>query len=170
VPDRPQQSTEPCSGASETFRTSDGRRVTLRAAQPEDREQALALLGELGLPADGVAEWLACFRVAECEGRIVGVAGMERYRDGGLLRSVAVAPEWRGSGLGRALVDLVMEDGRSAGVQEVYLLTTTAEHYFPRLGFVRVDRTTVPASVRASVEFTSACPASAVVMRRAIAR
>ena len=47
------------------------------------------------------------------------------------------------------------------------LLTTTAEGWFPRLGFVRVDRARVPAAVQLSVEFTAACPASAVVMWRA---
>ena len=86
---------------------------------------------------------------------------MECYGDSGLLRSVAVAPGWRGSGIGRALVDRVLEDGRAAGVQDVYLLTTTAEHYFPRFGFACVDRESVPAAVRASAEFTGACPASA---------
>ena len=50
-------------------------------------------------------------------GRVVGVAGMERYGGAGLLRSVAVAPDWQGSGIGRALVDRVLEDGRAAGVR-----------------------------------------------------
>ena len=98
---------------------------------------------------------------------MVGVAGMERYGVSGLLRSVAVAPEWRGSGIARTLVDRVLEEGRAAGVLDVYLLTTTAEHYFPRLGFECVGRETVPAAVQASAEFTGACPASAVVMRKA---
>ena len=91
---------------------------------------------------------------------------MERYGDSGLLRSVAVALEWRSTGIGRTLVDRVLEEGRGAGVREVYLLTTTAEHYFPRLGFACVDREIVPAALRASAEFSGACPASAVVMRR----
>ena len=37
---------------------------------------------------------------------------------------------------------------------------------FPRFEFERITREDVPASVRAPVEFQSACPASAVVMRR----
>jgi N-acetylglutamate synthase-like GNAT family acetyltransferase len=98
---------------------------------------------------------------------VVGVAGMERYGDSGLLRSVAVAPDWRRTGIGRTLVERVLEESRAAGVRDVYLLTTTAEHYFPRLGFGCVDRQTVPAAMQASAEFTGACPASAVVMRKA---
>jgi len=151
----------------EMVSTRDQRCVTLRRAVQADRERVAVLLRELELPTDGVAEWLDQFWIGEHEGAVVGVAGMERYGAAGLLRSVAVAPEWRGSGIGRALVDRVLEEGRAAGVQEVFLLTTT-EHYFPRLGFACVGRERVPDSVRTSAEFTGACPASAVVMRKAV--
>jgi amino-acid N-acetyltransferase len=153
----------------EMVSTRDQRCVTLGRAVQADRERVAVLLRELELPTDGVAEWLDQFWIGEHEGAVVGVAGMERYGAAGLLRSVAVAPEWRGSGIGRALVDRVLEEGRAAGVQEVFLLTTTAEHYFPRLGFACVGRERVPDSVRTSAEFTGACPASAVVMRKAVA-
>jgi amino-acid N-acetyltransferase len=151
---------------TETFTTSDCRSVSLRRAGRADDGAVATLLRELELPTEGVAEWLDRFWVAEHQNRVVGVAGMERYGESGLLRSVAVAPEWRGSGIGRTLVDRVLDEGRAAGIREVYLLTTTAEHYFPRLGFQCVDRDCVPAAVRASAEFTGACPASAVVMRK----
>lgn len=81
-----------------------------------------------------------------------------------LLRSVAVRPSWRGSGLGEALVRGLVDAAGARGLDALYLLTTTAEHYFPRLGFVRVERAAVPAPVQATLEFTSACPASAVPM------
>jgi len=151
---------------TETFTTSDRRSVSLRRAGRADDEAVATLLRELELPTEGVAEWLDRFWVAENQNRVVGVAGMERYGESGLLRSVAVAPDWRGSGIGRTLVDRVLDEGRAAGIREVFLLTTTAEHYFPRLGFQCVDRDCVPAAVRASAEFTGACPASAVVMRK----
>jgi amino-acid N-acetyltransferase len=51
----------------------------------------------------------------------------------------------------------------------VFLLTTTAERFFPRFGFEEIARDEVPASVQASVEFQSACPASAIVMRKRLA-
>ena len=47
----------------------------------------------------------------------------------------------------------------------MYLLTTTAERYFARFGFVQIARDDVPGAVQQSVEFREACPASAVVMR-----
>ena len=48
----------------------------------------------------------------------------------------------------------------------LYLLTTTAERYFPKFGFERIERAEVPLSVQTSIEFTSACPSSATVMRK----
>ncbi|MGH7620943.1 MAG: arsenic resistance N-acetyltransferase ArsN2, partial [Gemmatimonadaceae bacterium] len=59
---------------------------------------------------------------------------------------------------------------RSIGIDELYLLTTTAERFFAELGFRTIDRADVPASVRGSVEFTSACPDTAVAMNRAAAQ
>jgi amino-acid N-acetyltransferase len=155
------------SSTSETFTTTDCRCVSLRRAVPADYQVVATLLRDLELPAEGVAEWLDQFWVADYQGQVVGVAGMERYGDSGLLRSVAVARDWRSTGVGRTLVERVLEEGRTAGVREVYLLTTSAEHYFPRLGFACVNRESIPAALHASAEFTGACPASAVVMRKA---
>ena len=75
-------------------------------------------------------------------------------------------PEWRGTGLGRALVERALESAVEAGARQAYLLTLTAEAWFPRLGFSAIDRDRVPASVRESGEFREACPASAAVMTR----
>ena len=153
--------------SAETFTTTDCRCVTLRRAVQGDYHAVATLLRDLELPPDGISEWLEHFWIGEHQSHVVGVAGMERYGDSGLLRSVAVAQDWRSTGLGRALVERVVEEGRVAGVKDVYFLTTTAEHYFPRLGFVCIDRGNVPAALHASAEFTGACPASAVVMCRA---
>jgi N-acetylglutamate synthase and related acetyltransferases len=82
-------------------------------------------------------------------------------------------PRWsirtaRSTGLGLALVDRILRHARERGLGAVYLLTTTAEGYFPRFGFTRVARDEVPDPVRASVEFREACPASAVAMRKPV--
>jgi amino-acid N-acetyltransferase len=142
--------------------------VLLRAASAADRPAIERLLSDLQLPVAGVPEWIGDFWVAESEGRIVGVAGVELYGDGALLRSVAVDPAWRSSGLGRTMVDRALDGARNSGARYVFLLTTTAEHYFHRLGFVGTSRDQVPAGVQGSIEFREACPASAVVMRRAL--
>jgi N-acetylglutamate synthase-like GNAT family acetyltransferase len=138
----------------------------LRAARPADLPAIERLLTAAQLPLAGVAESLAGFIVAESDGAIVGSAALEVCRDNALLRSVAVVPEWRSRGLGRALVNRVIADAEARGIRALYLLTTTAEHYFPSFGFRRTARSDVPADVQATEEFRSACPDSATVMCR----
>ena len=138
--------------------------VTVRSASSGDAAAVLALLERSALPTEGVADHLGDFLVAERDGAIAGVAGLERYGDVALLRSVAVTESARGSGLGGLLTVRALESAAAGGARSVYLLTTTAESYFPRHGFRLTDRASVPAEVRESVEFTTACPSSAAVM------
>jgi amino-acid N-acetyltransferase len=140
--------------------------TTIRPAAPEDRTAVERLLAENSLPLDGVPASLAGFVVADTGEHIVGVAGLEVCCNSALLRSVAVHPEWRSHGLGRALVTRVISDAESRGIRALYLLTTTADGYFPSFGFRTIDRSEVPAELRATAEFASACPASATVMYR----
>jgi len=53
-------------------------------------------------------------------------------------------------------------------MRALYLLTTTAEEYFPSFGFEKVERSSVPAELNDSAELKGACPASATVMRRGL--
>jgi amino-acid N-acetyltransferase len=64
------------------------------------------------------------------------------------------------------LTDAALQLATSRGARTVFLLTTTAGQFFPKFGFERIERDQVPSSVRMSVEFQSACPASAIVMRK----
>jgi amino-acid N-acetyltransferase len=99
-------------------------------------------------------------------GAMVGVIGLQSCGDVGLLRSLAVDPAHRDHGIARALCDLAFEVARARDMRELWLLTTTAETYFARLGFTLVAREAAPAQVRATAQFASLCPATARVMRR----
>jgi amino-acid N-acetyltransferase len=66
--------------------------------------------------------------------------------------------------VGVRIVEGALALARARGVRSVYLLTTTAEQFFPRFGFKPVPRADVPAGVQQSVEFQSACPSTAVAM------
>jgi amino-acid N-acetyltransferase len=140
--------------------------ATLRQAHADDLDEVTRLLNASHLPLDGVAASFGDFVVAESDGTIVGVAGLERCETNALLRSVAVADTWRSHGVGRALVERILAMAESRGIPALYLLTTTAEGYFPNLGFEKIDREEVPDDIRATSEFQGACPASATVMMR----
>jgi amino-acid N-acetyltransferase len=140
--------------------------TTIRPAAPGDFAAVVNLLEAAQLPTAGLKPSLPDFLVAEAAGQLVGAIGLEVYGEDALLRSAVVAAGRRGTGLGRDLVESLLERARSRGVREIYLLTTTAEHYFPRFGFARIPRGAVSLEVRASEEFQGACPDSAVAMRR----
>jgi amino-acid N-acetyltransferase len=145
-----------------------GQCVSVRSAEPADLPAVLALLGRADLPTAGVADALPQFVIAEDGGRIVGAVGLELYGASALLRSAAVEESWQGCGVGRTLIERALDLARERQIEDVFLLTTTAEHYFPRFGFACVPRNTVNREVQDSVEFREACPASAVAMRKSL--
>ncbi len=134
-------------------------------AQPEEWPALRRLLRVCHLTEAGVAEQLHHVRVVRHEGQPIGMAMLERYAEGGLLRSVAVDPAWQGQGIGTLLVTALIEEARKEGIPQVFLLTETAAGFFARLGFEPITRETVPPSVRQASQFTHLCPASSRVMR-----
>ena len=133
-------------------------------AAPADLPGILALLDASRLPRAGIENHVASTLVARQDSGVVGTAALELYGGAALLRSVAVATALRGQGLGAALTMAALELARQRGVRSVYLLTETASRFFPRFGFHAISRAEVDAAVRASREFTTACPKSALVM------
>ena len=141
--------------------TSD---IRIEPATRGDAGALLALMERAHLPTDGLSNHLDAALVARDGDRIVGSAAIEIYADGGLLRSVAVDADRRGTGLGARLTAAAIDEARRRKLAALYLLTTTAERFFPRFGFEPISRDQVPASVQDSIEFRGACPASAIVM------
>jgi amino-acid N-acetyltransferase len=138
--------------------------MSIENVRPEDRPAIVRLLSDNGLPTDGLPANSENVLVARLGDRVVASAALEIYPDGALLRSVAVEGTQRGSGIGHRIVRAALDLARQRGTESVYLLTTTAETFFPRFGFRRITRAEVPTGVQTSVEFQSACPVSAVVM------
>ena len=142
----------------------------IEAATDRDLPQVRGLLEQHHLPLDGIDDRLRTMLVVRDGSRVVGTAALELYPGGALLRSVAVDAGEQGRQLGHQLTEAALRLAQEHGAEAVFLLTTTAERFFPKFGFEQIAREEVPASVRASVEFTSACPASAIVMRKRLAR
>lgn len=138
--------------------------LVIDTAAPADLSAALGLLGQAGLPQDGLREHWGSAVVARQGGAVVGCAALELYGGAALLRSVVVAPALRGQRLGQRLTRAALGLARQRGVTTVYLLTETAASFFPRFGFRPTARADVAPAVQQSVEFTGACPASALVM------
>lgn len=129
----------------------------------------VALLTASALPIDDLADPAIALLGARTDDALVGVVGVQLLAgDLALLRSLAVDPAARTRGLGATLCDAAEALARARGIAALWLLTTTARDYFARRGYVEVARADVPDAVRATAQFGALCPASAVVMRRAL--
>jgi N-acetylglutamate synthase-like GNAT family acetyltransferase len=136
----------------------------VRGAREEDFPAVTRLLERAKLPLAGVREHWDHFLVAESSGQLLGAVGLEIHGRSGLLRSLVVDQNFRSKGVGRALVTSLNPLIRGSGLDGLFLLTTTAVDFFARLGFARITREKLPASLNASEELRGACPASAVAM------
>jgi amino-acid N-acetyltransferase len=140
--------------------------VTIVPARLSDYDVVAALLEREHLPLDGLHEHFENAIVARAGNCIVGCSALEVYPEGALLRSVAVDAEYRGNGVGSDLTRAAIELATRRLIPAIYLLTTTAERFFPKFGFEVVDRADVPVTVQGSAEFLHACPSSAIIMRK----
>lgn len=142
----------------------------LPSIQPcADLPAVRVLLATAGLPvADLTAAPRADFWGCHEGTALIGVVGLESYGTVALLRSLAVAPAWQGRGLGSALRAHAERAARQRGVSALYLLTTTAEAFFTRRGYVRIPREAAPSVLRQTTEFAALCPASAACLTKTL--
>ena len=147
--------------------------ITVEASDPDLEmienpalDQVERLLEAAGLPVDDIQTHTASFAGLGSGGTLVATGGLETYGAFGLLRSVTVKESARGNGLGTRMCDVLEARAAATGVEQLYLLTTTARDFFAERGYRELDRATVPPSIRATTEFQDLCPESAVVMAR----
>jgi amino-acid N-acetyltransferase len=144
----------------------------IRRGKPSDHGAVLDLLRGAELPtgdltsAPGLQTW-----VLEVESKLAGAIAMEGSGySARLLRSLVVIPSHQRRGLGHALVARAESDARAEGVQQLVLLTETAQDFFSQLGYQVIDRSAAPQPLQESAEFRSLCPVSAICMAKALAR
>lgn len=142
---------------------------TIRSGQGADLAAVRAILQGAGLPtADLTSAEALRFWVLEVGQSLIGVVGLERFGAFALLRSLTVALNYRQRGIGRQLVARLEREARADGVEQLMLLTETAEKFFREIGYEVIDRLQVPAEIKQSAEFRSLCPASAVCMSKVL--
>jgi amino-acid N-acetyltransferase len=142
--------------------------TTVEVALAADRPRIEALLRGSGLPLDGLGLAISTAVVARADEVVVGCAAVEPYGSVGLLRSVCVAPDLRGAGIGHRLVEAAEKLAASHGISELWLLTETAESWFPRLGYLPATRGAIPQELGASPEVAGACPQGAAVLHKGL--
>ncbi len=104
------------------------------------------------------------FIVATQAGEPVGMIGLEKFGNVGLLRSLVVNEAGRGAGLGARLVTELELRARSEHIDELWLLTIDADPFFAQHGYVVAERDDAPNAIRNTAEFSTLCPGDAVLM------
>lgn len=122
------------------------------------------LLKKNALPYDDINLAKSIFLIAKDNNTVIGAIGIETYGNTGLLRSFVVANQYRSKAVGKQLYDRIISEGKTLGINRIYLLTTTAEKYFSRQGFTLIERDSVPDVIKSTSEFKNKCPATAACM------
>lgn len=120
----------------------------------EDTEAIYELIGanaELGLllprPRLSLYENLQSLRVIEEDERIIGVGGLHiLWKDLSEIRSLAIAPDKKGMGLGKELVALLVKESFQLGIPRVLSLTYQVD-FFHKCGFKIVQKESLPHKV-----------------------
>ena len=144
---------------------------TIRQGLSADIAAVSKLLSEAGLPTQDLTS-AACLQlwVLETQGDVIGAIGIEHFGANALLRSLVIAPAYQRRGLGNRLVAQLEQAVQAQGVQQLILLTETAEPFFSKNGYKAIARQHVPVEVLQSAEFRSLCPATATCMTKTLER
>ena len=137
----------------------------MQFAQNPDLESVVSLLRGCDLPTQDITrDKLSSFFSYGDSTNLIGVVGIELHGEFGLLRSLAVSPDRRNSGIANQLLNTIEKYAISKHIKSVYLLTTTASEYFARHSFSLVSRDDVPDEIKQTSEFDSVCPKTAILM------
>ncbi|HZU28034.1 MAG TPA: N-acetyltransferase [Bryobacteraceae bacterium] len=131
--------------------TSTATALTLRKASMRDIPSMLRLINDYAakgimLPRTelDLAENIRDFTIAHAGGDLVGCGALHFYTPGSAeVRSLAVAPEQKRLGTGRALVEQLEEEARAAGLDAIFAFTYVPG-FFHKLGFSEVERGDLP--------------------------
>jgi amino-acid N-acetyltransferase len=140
----------------------------LDTVSAEDLVAIRALLESAGLPTSDLESARPEFAVVREDGQIVSAGGLQRFGSSALLRSVVVAEDRRGSGLGQMIVWELELLASATHISRLFLLTQTASEFFAHQGYRVIERSAVPEEVQGSEEFRSLCPSSAVCMAKSL--
>ena len=143
--------------------------LDIRSAGPEDLGAIKVLLAVCLLPSPQVGNEKSTYFVAESERGIIGVCCIERCSDHfAVLRSLGVMPGYRKQQIGRRLVQRALNQAEEQGIEQLYLLTETAIHYFENSGFVVADQKTAPGELKALRLYSQHAPTNARLMCRSL--
>ena len=141
--------------------------VQTRVAKTQDLNIVKRFLQELNLPVEKIEDQFNNFILLfDAQNQLIGCAGLEIYNTDGLVRSVAITKVLQNKQLGSLLVDEIEKLAKKKHLTTLFLLTETAEKFFTKHGYTKLQRDNVPLSIQNSFEYTTSCKKSAIVMKK----
>ncbi len=128
--------------------------MRIREARAHDAEAIARLVAAeaargvlLPRSREDVLEHLQEFVVAEADGALAGAGSLHVYDEAlAEVRSLVVAPSFRGRGVGAALVAALEERARALGIGRAFALTYETR-FFARLGYREVPKESLPQKI-----------------------
>jgi arsenate reductase (thioredoxin) len=138
-------------------------------ARVEDLPFIVEILTQNSLPTEDLNSHIKLFVWRE-QNEIMGTSGLEIFNTEALLRSVSIKKDQQRKGIGKLLVENTEATAQNLGIQNLFLLTTSASAFFDKLGYQTTSRTAAPASIQQSSQFKGVCPSSATLMSKNLLR
>jgi len=142
----------------------------IEQASDFDFATIIQLLTENNLPSGDIEPGKQTFYIARNQNQILGCVGIEIYEQHGLLRSIAISENFKNTGIGKNLYHHIIKFCLKINLQNLYLLTTTADSYFDKFGWSKINRDVMPLAIQKSKEFSSLCPSTAICMTLSLPR
>jgi len=140
--------------------------LVFETAREEDLEWVISILNENDLCVDDIPSENILLKLVRSENDPIAIYGFELFGHEGILRSIAVAEEYKGTGIGTQIMRQVKIDVKELELRNLFLLTTTAKKFFEKFGFSIIERETAPVVLQQSYEFLNFCPDTAIVMSK----
>ena len=141
----------------------------IQQAKRTDFSDIKALLNAVDLPTSDIRdEMLQHFLIMRQNGQLSGVIGLEIKEEYGLLRSLAIHPDFQMLGYGKELVVAMEEWAINNELLALFLLTESMPQFFKTMGYKRVDRESVPFAITQTMQFTEICSDSATAFKKTL--
>lgn len=142
--------------------------LKIKPAEPFQLEEIQKLLQNSGLPYEDIGTHLQNFLCLMNKAEIIAVGGFEIYSEVALLRSLAVVEGKRNKGSGQLIYSALIDHAKTKKIKTIYLLTETAEKFFLKNGFTKVERNVIPETIKNTHEYKKLCAESAIVLMKNI--
>jgi RimJ/RimL family protein N-acetyltransferase len=133
-------------------------------ANLENITKVQTLLYKVGLPFEDLISSDLFLIIAVENTSVIGSIGLEIKDGHGLIRSFAVASQYQKQGIGSELFSKILKEAKRQKIYTLHLLTTTAEAYFNKKGFIIKNRSDVPMCIQNTSEFSALCSLDSTYM------